>query len=132
MAANSGHFKKGQVANPTGKNNRSAEVLELVLMARSNCAKAIDKAVEIMNNGEDKVALEAAKFLRDTGIGRPSQVEFDLAQVSDERLIEEVRRRAKLKAEAEFNARVEQSRLVEPAAEHRIEDGIRPESGVVP
>ena len=30
------------------------------------------------------------RSIRDTGIGRPSQVDFDLAQISDEKLAEEV------------------------------------------
>ena len=84
-------FQKGKSGNPSG---RPKKVLELVELARESCPDAIEKAKKLLKDSDGKVAMAAAVFLRDTGMGRPSQVEFDLAQVPDERLLEEVRRRA--------------------------------------
>jgi len=71
--------------------------LELVRTARESCGAAIATAVELLKSEDDKVRLAAATFVRDTGMGKPNQVEFDLAQVSDEELEAEVRRRAELR-----------------------------------
>ena len=89
-------FRKGTSGNPGGKSGR---VLELVHLARESCEAAIKTAVEILKTeGEDpKTKLAAAVFLRDTGMGRPAQQEFDVAQLSDEALIAEVRRRTDAK-----------------------------------
>jgi len=72
--------------------------------ARKHVGAAIVTASSLLNAEDDKVKLAAATFIRDTGIGRPSQVEFDLAQVSDERLAEEVRRRAEIRARERIEA----------------------------
>jgi len=86
-------FRPGVSGNPTGTKGKA--VRELVLYARDKCKKAIDAAIEVLDASDDpKVRLQAATFLRDTGMGKPSQAEFDLAQVSDEELYAEVKRRA--------------------------------------
>lgn len=96
-------FVKGKSGNPGG---RSKKVLELVEMARTHCPTAIAKAAELLESkttcrecgaeatADGKVVIAAAVFLRDTGMGRPAQVEFDLAQVSDADLRAEILRRA--------------------------------------
>lgn len=90
-------FEKGKSGNPGG---RAKKVLELVEMARKHCDKAIEKASELLDaktesgEADGKVVMAAAAFLRDTGMGRPAQVEFDLAQVTDEALRAEILRRA--------------------------------------
>ena len=94
-------FKKGQSGNPGGK---PKQVLELVLEARKHVGSAIATASSLLNAEDDKVKLAAATFIRDTGIGRPSQVDFDLAQISDEKLAEEVRRRAEIRARERLEA----------------------------
>lgn len=86
-------FPKGKSGNPGG---RPKQVLELVRTARKSCAKAIRTAKTLLNHEDGKVQLAAATFLRDTGMGKPKGVEFDLAMVSDEELMAEVRRRADL------------------------------------
>ena len=92
-------FVKGRSGNPSGKTH---QVLALVRKARENCGEAIDLAVSLLGtketpNPDQKTALAAATFLRDTGMGKPSQAEFDLAQVSDDELAAEVTRRAGLR-----------------------------------
>lgn len=101
-------WAKGQSGNPKGR-KRSAEVLELVQLARAKCPDAISKAIQLVDSEDEKVAMQAVVFLRDTGMGRPSQVEFDLAMVPDHELLAEVRRRRELAAERE---RVEASRRI--------------------
>jgi hypothetical protein len=86
----------GQSGNPKGR-QRSPGVLEMVRKAREHVPAAIDTAVKLLGNDDGKTALAAATFLRDTGMGKPSQVEFDLAQVSDDELAAEVTRRAGLR-----------------------------------
>lgn len=87
---------KGQSGNKRG---RPKQVLELVEYARERCEEAITTAVTLLRSEDEKVQLQAATFIRDTGMGRPSQAEFDLAQVSDEKLSAEVRRRAEIRAQ---------------------------------
>lgn len=95
MAANSTSFKPGRSYNPGG---RSKQVLELVYMAREKCPKAIEVASEILESSEseNRDKLAAAVFLRDLGCGKPSQIELDIAQVTDEELWKEVTRRREL------------------------------------
>lgn len=101
-------FKKGQSGNPGG---RHKDVLGLVRLARSHCDKAIAKATSLLDDGDGKVVMAAAVFLRDTGMGRPSQVEFDLAQVPDGELLAEVRRRAEVARARDEQPAMESGRL---------------------
>lgn len=99
-------WKKGECGNPGG---RPKQVLELVRLARRHCAKAIKKARALLDDGDPRVVMAAAVFLRDTGMGKPSQVEFNMAQVPDDELLSEVRRRGELSKQRE-------QRTVEPGA----------------
>lgn len=91
-------WDKGESGNPGGRRKRSPGTIELVRQARQHVGKAIDTALALLDEKEDgKTRMAAATFLRDTGIGKPSQVEFDLAQVSDDELAAEVTRRAGLR-----------------------------------
>lgn len=100
-------WKKGQSGNPAGRKT-SPKVLEMVEMAREECPRAIEKAAALLSDPDGRVAMSAAVFLRDTGIGRPSQVEFDLAQIPDEKLIEEIHRREELARQREEQQRMAQ------------------------
>lgn len=112
---NATSFKPG-AAWKGNKAGRPKSVLTLVVKARELCPEAIDKACELLRSDDEKVALAAAVFLRDTGMGRPSQVEFDIAQVTDDDLAAEIRRRAELRADEERQReRVEQSATPKPS-----------------
>lgn len=106
---NATSFQKG-AAWKGNKEGRPKSVLTLVVKARDLCPEAIDKAAELLRSDDEKVAMQAAVFLRDTGMGRPSQVEFDIAQVTDDDLAAEVRRRADARADEE-RSRVEEPSL---------------------
>ena len=100
---------KGQSGNPGGRvGGRPRRVLELVELARESCDLAIKRAVELLSSQDERVAIAAATFLRDTGMGRPSQAEFDVAALADEALIAEVRRRADAARERDASQRVGQ------------------------
>ncbi len=89
-------FKKGQSGNAAGKSHAVIRVVEL---ARSKSCEAIEKIYGIMMASEDeKTILTAAEIILDRGIGRPSSTEIDIAQIPDDRLLEEVRRREELHA----------------------------------
>lgn len=64
-------FQPGQSGNPGG---RPKAVRELQAMAAKHIPKAIRKAKELVGSEDGRVAIAAATFLRDTGIGRPAQV----------------------------------------------------------
>ncbi len=89
---------KGQSGNPKGR-QKGSKVLEITELAASHCADAIAVAVELMNGDDAKLKLQAAELLLERGIGRPSSTEIDIALISDERLVEEIRRREELHAE---------------------------------
>lgn len=99
-------FKPGQSGNPSGAKVKSQAVRELVLFARDKCKKAIETANALLEDedSDGKLKMQAATFLRDTGMGKPSNAEFDLAQVPDEELYAEVRRRAELARKREAAA----------------------------
>lgn len=99
-------WKKGESGNPNGRKT-SPKVLEMVELAREECPRAIERASRLLDDVDGRIAMSAAVFLRDTGIGRPSQVEFDLAQVPDEKLIEEIERRREIARQREEQQRVD-------------------------
>lgn len=87
-------FKKGKSGNPGGMSKDFYEVLEL---ARKHSKDAINTIVELMTNGgSESIKLAAAEIILDRGIGKPSSAELDIALITDERLLEEIRRRHEL------------------------------------
>lgn len=98
-----GRFKPGASPNPGG---RPKQVRELMELARKAVPKAILRAAELLDYtapagrnagkvtvGAAQVRLEACKFLRDTGMGKPklATIEADPYEgMSDEQILEEL------------------------------------------
>ena len=63
-------WEKGESGNPGGRPKKDAEIR---LLARSHGINAIEKLVELMNNGDPRIQFSAAKAILDRGFGRPAQ-----------------------------------------------------------
>lgn len=63
-------FKKGQSGNPGG---RAKDVLGVGELARRNGAKAIQRAISLLESDDERVVLAAAQLLLDRGFGKAHQ-----------------------------------------------------------
>ncbi len=90
-------FVKGQSGTPGGRPKR---VLELIESARKHVPKAIKRAKELLRDPDGKVAMTAATFLRDTGMGKPAAL-VSAAQLTDEELVAELKLRRQAREDAE-------------------------------
>lgn len=78
MASNTGYkISKGQIANPTGRNQYASRPKELIAFHKNTCVEAaghlIARMMDIALHGEPKLAYLCAKDLLDRGLGRPQQ-----------------------------------------------------------
>ena len=64
-----GKFVKGQSGNPRGRPGEPPEVRRL---ARSHCRRAIERLAELMEDGDGRIAVAAAKVLLDRAYGQPT------------------------------------------------------------
>ena len=64
---------KGQSGNPTGRPPLDDEARELRDLARMHGARAIGRLVELLESGEGKVVVMAAKEILDRGFGKSMQ-----------------------------------------------------------
>lgn len=63
-------FQPGVSGNPSGRPKENNEVKAL---ARANAPQAMQKLIDIMTNGEPKLALQAANAVLDRAYGKPVQ-----------------------------------------------------------
>lgn len=63
-------FQPGVSGNPSGRPKENNEVKAL---ARANAPQAMQRLIDIMTNGEPKLALQAANAVLDRAYGKPVQ-----------------------------------------------------------
>ena len=63
-------FQPGVSGNPSGRPKENNEVKAL---ARANAPQAMQTLIDIMTNGEQKLALQAANAVLDRAYGKPVQ-----------------------------------------------------------
>lgn len=63
-------FQPGVSGNPSGRPKENNEVKAL---ARANAPQAMQTLIDIMTNGEPKLALQAANAVLDRAYGKPAQ-----------------------------------------------------------
>jgi len=76
MPKEDGQFKKGQSGNPGGKSKKSRELEKLIqeaLALPGGRNKAVDRLIGIVEAGEDKDSIAAAKLLKAYAYGNPRQ-----------------------------------------------------------
>ncbi len=66
-------FPKGESGNPGGRPKALREVLDL---ARAHTVRAIERLAELVESGDEGIALRAADVLLDRAWGKPQEVDL--------------------------------------------------------